>query len=616
MSILKKDINSTEKLLNVIRGKDEESFSVSGTPQLSSSAKKQAKKVNFIWPERFFNTKNYTVGIDIGVESICLVKTAKSSDSRPVLVDKKIIKYNQRVSNDPSEFKAFLKSSISDFCGSITNCKIWTKISTSEVTVHFLKVPRVPKNKLENVIYWTAKKESFIDEEKSIFDFEVQDEIVEQGNPKYSVMVYTASKAEIERIKSLFSDMEIPLAGITTAPFAIQNIFRSKWMPVSEEVFASLFIGNNYSRIDVFNKDSLVMTRGIKTGSGNSMAEAIIASIYEKTGYLRLKHDDAQKILFSLSSDSPKLKDTDPGHDFSREEILKMISPVWERLARQVDLTLKTSSIGSQKVEKIFIVSSVNVDESMMDYMSDQLSAKTEFFDPFKVKKSDSSVESLSLPEKVLLSPALGFALSDNRYTPNVIFTYANKNKEAIANRVNKAIFFSFLAVLAVCIITLIYQRSYLNKLRVEHQKLDKELALYNPLLNRELIQGALDRLKMQKTMVHQYAQKYIGLAALEEVADLTPQNIRLISFKITQGSEAPKSDAAKAPKETSAGITSIAIEGIVFDKKENLEPELSKYAIKLGASPMFSGVSVQKKDITTFKKNDILHFTLNVKTG
>ena len=104
----------------------------------------------------------------------------------------------------------------------------------------------------------------------------------------------------------------------------------------------------------------------------------------EKTGNLKLKNDEAKKILLSLSPDSEKLRDTDAGYDLKKEEILEMISPVWERLARQVDLTLKTSAIGYQKVEKIYILSSVNFDNSILDFMSDQLGTKTEFFDPFK----------------------------------------------------------------------------------------------------------------------------------------------------------------------------------------------------------------------------------------
>jgi len=71
-------------------------------------------------------------------------------------------------------------------------------------------------------------------------------------------------------------------------------------MSTSEEIFASLFIGNNFSRIDLYNKENLVMSRGIKTGSSNSMTEAIVASVLEKTGNLKLKMMK-QKILLSLA---------------------------------------------------------------------------------------------------------------------------------------------------------------------------------------------------------------------------------------------------------------------------------------------------------------------------
>ena len=175
---------------------------------------------------------------------------------------------------------------------------------------------------------------------------------------------------------------------------------------------------------------------------------------------------------------------TDAGYDLTKEEILEMISPVWERLARQVDLTLKTSSIGYQRVEKIYIRSSVNVDNSILDYMSDQLGTKTEFFDPFKQQASYLSMESLSFQEGVLLSPALGFSLSNNSRTPNVIFTYIEKNREIKTKRMDRLVFMSFLAALIICLITLIYQSSELNILKEKRVKLENELALYNPILS------------------------------------------------------------------------------------------------------------------------------------
>ncbi|MFA5323609.1 MAG: hypothetical protein WC373_13135 [Smithella sp.] len=616
MSDIKKDINSTEKLLNVIRGKEEESFGALGKQKYSLTAKKQTKNIKARSYKSFFGKEKYTVGVDIGRDFICLVKTAHRYDKRPVLIDKKIIKYKSDLSAGSPEFKTFLKSSIIDFCGAVEDCNIWTKISTSEVNVYFLHIPRVPKKQLDKVISWTAKREGVIDEEKNVFDFEMQGEIVEQGNPKYSVMVYTAPKAEIERIKSFFSDMGITLAGITTVPFAVQNVFRSQWKPSTEEIFASLYIGNNFSRIDVYNKENLVMTRGIKTGSSSSMAEAIVSSVLEKTGNVKLKDDEARKILLSLSSDSKEIKEKESGRDFKKEEILEMISPVWERLARQVDLTLKTSSI--EKVEKIYVSSPVNLDKSILHYMSEQLGTKTEFFDPFVHQTANVAAEPLNVFDGVLLSPALGFSLSDNRHTPNVIFTYQEKNEEARSRQINKFIFLSFLAALIICFVTLVYQGSKLNILKTHKVSLEKELALYSPVLSTEILLQAVNEVKVQRKTASQYAQKYLGLAVIGEVSDLTPQNVRLISFKATP--EGKLTEAGKTPDansdKTKEVAESFALEGIVFGNKDMLDSYLTQYVVSLENSPVFGKVSVNKKDVVTLQKKEVMHFTLSAQIG
>ncbi|MFZ1981838.1 MAG: hypothetical protein WAU61_11060, partial [Smithella sp.] len=59
-----------------------------------------------------------------------------------------------------------------------------------------------------------------------------------------------------------------------------------------------------------------------------------------------------------------------------------------------------------------------------------------------------------------------------------------------------------------------------------------------------------------------------------------------------------------------------VAIEGIIFDKMDKLDSDLSQYVINLENSPMFSKVSVQKNSIITFKKDEVLNFTLSAKIG
>lgn len=619
MSGIKRDVNSTEKLLNVIRGKDEESFGGLKKPEVSLLKKKPSKKFKFLFSKSFFANKKYTVGFDISREFICLVKTALNSSNHPVLIDKKIIKISSQLSFGSPEFNRFLKSSIFDFCGKIDNCNIWTRISTSKVNVYFITVPRVPKKQLEKVIFWTAKKEGFIDEEKHIFDFEVQGEVIEQGAPKYSVMFYTAEKEEVEKVKSLVSDIGITLTGITIVPFAIQSIFRSQWMTPTEGIFASLFIGDNYSRIDVYNKENLVMTRGIKTGSTTSMAEAIVSSVLEETGNLKLKQDEARKILFSLSDDSEAVKDGQAGLDFKKEEILEMISPVWKRLARQVDLTLKTSSIGNQKIEKIYILSSFTVDKSILDYISNQLEADTEYFDPFERSLSDAE-KSLSPSKRILIAPALGFALSDNNRTPNLMHTYAEKNKEIFSQKFNRFLTLLFIAALVVCLGTLVYQTSKYNKLSKQKDILRKELASYTPLLSKDAVLSSVNEEKVQRDIARKYVQRYFSLAAIGELSNLSMPGVRLISCNITQGTGSSKSGATDKTKEAEKTAQSpqdgLMIEGVVFGEKNTLDSTLGQYVLKLESSPMFSNVTTQKNSVVKFKKNDVLHFTLSAKAG
>ena len=610
------DINSTEKLLNVIRGKNEGYPGQAGKPKLTLSPKKSAKTKNVSIYKGLSDKKRFTVGVDIGQEFISLAKTVKSSDGRPVLTDQRMIQYGHLTSKGSSEFNSLLKSSLVAFCGSIADCNIWTMMPAGEVNVQYIKIPHVPKKQVENVIYWTAKKEISIDEKDYIFDFELQGEIVDQGISKYLVMVYTAPKVEIERAKTLFSNIGVPLTGITIAPFAIQIIFRSKWMPPSEGTFASLFIGSDFCRIDIYSKDNLVMTRGIKTGT-NSMMEAIADSVLEKTPHLKLEKGETKKILFSLSPDSEKLSNTDAGHGLREEEILEMIFPVWERLARQIERTLEyyTSSIGYEKIEKLYISSVMNVYNPLLIYISDQLGIKTEFFDPFiKQQKAASISESLSLSEKVSLVPVLGLSFSDNIRTPNAIFTYREKDKEIRIKRINRGIFASFAAALIICIIALGYQAAEINILGKKRIKLEKELALFNPLLSTDKISKMADEVKTRKQISHQYIQRYLGVATIGEFAALTPENIRLINIKInTGGIGLAKINPDKTAKEISDDII---VEGVIFGERDVLDSSLAQYVVKLGNSPMLRQVSVQKSGIITFKKSEVLHFTLSAKLG
>lgn len=610
----KNDINSTEKLLNAIRGKQKEADDAVGNIEVSPSnklpAQQKDKKISGIFPDK----KIYTVGVDIGHDCIHVVKTIKASEDNPILVDQKNIEYDENLAKESPEFRSLLKASLLSICGNPANCNIWAMTVADEVNIQNVKVPPVQKKQMENAIYWAAKKELSFDEKDYIFDFELQEDIIDQGLPKRSVMVYTVPKAEVEKTRALYSGIGISLAGITLAPFVIQNIFRTNWMPANEGTTATLFIGNEFSRINIYSKNNLMMTRGIKTGT-SSMLEAITEAFGEKRK-IKLEKDDAKKILLGLVTDAATARETEAGFGLKTQEIFNMIIPAIERLVRQMERTLQyyATSTGHEKVEKIYISSVMNIYKPIIDYISDQLGVKSEVFDPFQYQDTSQGAGSISLTDRMALVPALGLSFSGNQRTPNLIFTYKEENKEITVGWINRGIVAASLVAGVICILTIIYHGMNVIALSKQKETLKRELSvIYNPEISADKVTKMINDAKTQKQISRQYAQRYLGMAVIGEISALTPQNIKLINMTIiSPGSTVVAVKTDKAAKE-SEGIT---LEGIITGERSMLNSYLAQYIMKLSNSPMLHKVSVYKNSIVAFKGNNVLQFTMSAKIG
>lgn len=604
-----KDINSTERLLKVIRGSQQPYSNADEAQNISTEQKKKnADRFPVRFPKLLTGKHRAHVGIDISRDDISMVKMARTSDGKPLLVDQKIVKLDHEIPADSNDFHDFLKSSLIAFAGSPNDCEIWAMMNAADVNVHYLKIPIVPKNQLENVIYWTAKKENPIDEKDVIFDYEMQGQVTDQGIPKYSVMVYSAPRAEVEKVRARFSFIGAGLAGVTIAPFAIQNIFRTKWVTVSETTFASLYIGNDFSRIDIFHKNNLVMTRGIKTGV-SSMMEAVDEAVAEMLPNRRADKASVEKILNDVSLDPGRVMQDENGIDWNQNKIREMITPALERLTRQIERTLEyyEKSVGYEKVEKLYISSVLNAFvHPVLHYISEQLGTRSELFDPFQGKNTSGLGASLSLAERSALVPATGLALSDQKHTPNAVFTYVEKNKEITRKRISRGIFAVFAAALAVCLVFLVSQAIEYRQLGVKQKKLEQDLSRFHPVLSKEKVTALAENLKLRHQGNQQYARRYKGIACISELSALTPDNIRLVNVQITmpvQGGQGQKTEE-------------VVIEGVVLGDRNMLDALLAQYVMKLKNSPVFKGAALQKSSIANFKKKEILQFTINVKTG
>ncbi|MDD4998125.1 MAG: hypothetical protein PHI99_08225, partial [Syntrophales bacterium] len=183
-----------------------------------------------------------------------------------------------------------------------------------------------------------------------------------------------------------------------------------------------------------------------------------------------------------------------------------------------------------------------------------------------------------------------------------------------------------------ICGGTFLYQLGLLTKKTMDVSRLQKQLARYQPRVQQsELLQMAA-KVKQQTFSPRDYIERYRGMAVINEVASLTPVNIRLVNLKADFGAPVPTAaqglptEAAKGqpvaekkteppkepPKGTApAGKTNhLVLEGVITGERHSLEASLAAYLIKLEDSPLFQQVTLQKNGIEQVRKNDVLRFT------
>jgi len=626
-----REITSTEKLLDIIRGKKDSGIEKTEDAEVRVKRKSPSLKAFRFKP---FASK-VTVGVDVGYQSLRMVKIQEISEGQWKLLDYRAVPL-PKASVGSFEFTGFVKSELNKFCGTSKNLKVWTLIPASKVDVRFIKIPKVPPKQVENAVYWTVKKETTFEDSDTILDYDIQGDITEQGVQKISVLVHTTPRSEVQAIQDLFSDVGYTLAGVTIAPFAIQSLFRTGWISVVGDVTASLYIGRDWSRIDMYSKGNLVLTRGIKAGL-SSMVEALVETYNEKMKKAPaekeavtktdrgLTIEQAHKLLMSLNPDAPPLSREDFGYQLKEEEIFSMILPAIERLVRQIERTF--ANIGAERVGKIYIAGVIDGYKPLLDYIGDQLGIESGIMDALSLDHP--SVYDVNPPssvsERVAFAPAVGLALSDNSRTPNLTFTYKAKAKLIQTTRANRVIMLGTLLFVLLGTGVFYWQGRVADQKKATYENLRNQLDHYNPRIDKNFVLQIATKVKEEQKITRSYSERYIGMAVISELASMTPSHIRLLNMKTDLAAVSALKNPEGAPKKepVKEGDTvrarHLEIEGIVLGERGKLETLMSSYVLKLQSSPLFKETKVQKTTVESYYymnrgQNEVLRFNLTVR--
>jgi Tfp pilus assembly PilM family ATPase len=609
------DIHSTEKLLNLIRHD-----SVSEISHDKNPAHSEPKKSRMVAPVSF--KKRMTIGVDIGHTYIRLAKISPSDKSPEILDHLHVpVKFNIKAS-DP-KFQTILKSTLDQFCEGSSQYDIWGAIQSANVETRSIRIPKVPRTQIANAVFWTFTKKIAFNEHEELLDFEVIGEVTEGGINKIEAMAFKAPKAEIDQIKTAFENIGYPLKGISIVPFALQNLFRSGAIDHSEKDTCCLFVGRDWSRIAIFNKGNLVLSRGIKAGM-RSMVEAINNAIQEKgTGSDQTEdetsgqdnsndtiagtiHPLAQKLFFQIlgvtgtgrgeASDDPK---------FDNLKIFQMILPAMKRLVRQIELTFEHYALNfeSEGVRRIFISGQITANKMALDFIGKQLDLPIEAMNPFP--SNTPFTRHIRIPDSVnereSFVPAIGLALANNAITPNFLFTHQDKSAFEGVRRNNMRILTSCMIILMVLIGIFSWQERNLDSQRMHVEELQAKLFAYNPPAEKEMLLALYAKTKNKRQTLQKIVHRYAPAAVVAELSKTTPPAIRLINIDA--------SFSSIKTKDKTTHTNTLSIDGIVFGDSASFEAVLTGYLLNLKNTPIFEKPNVQNKHIEFYQGQEVLRF-------
>jgi Tfp pilus assembly PilM family ATPase len=573
------------------------------------------------------------VGVDLGRDDIKLVKVNRASEHKAELLEVTRVPFDPEIPRDQPGFAQFLGSALQKFCGPAKNAEIWVTIPSGRVETRYLKIPKVSQKQIANSAFWSYQKHSSFNEKETIFDFDLLGEAEEGGAKKIAVMAYTAPRQAVEELQDLFFRAGFPLTGISIVPFAFQTLLRSNRIPSYGAAVSSLYIGREWSRIDIFSDRNLVLSRGIKAGI-RTMAEALQHEIEQnwfeltlaksptsdqnriRAIKMRLKQEleIAQSVFFSPVHDTPAELPPDRQLAIKEDRIFQMILPALERLVRQVERTIRHFGLNfdNTRVEKIHISSAVVLHPRILDYIGEELGVAVEILDPFSEIEPIPSQEPLqgSSFQKNAFAPAMGMALASNALTPNFLHTYKNKRLTSTIRNINRGIIGCFLVLILFCIGVAFWQERQISDKDFKKASLQTQLSNFDLRVDKNLILKLVDRIRSQTKNLQGIGNNFLGVAVLGEVANTTPANVRLLSMTTRLNSLASPVSAAKPAGKVEPPKKVLILDGVIFGDRTTLEADLAAYLMALKNSPLFKQTTLSKTSIEMMDNQPVIRFT------
>jgi hypothetical protein len=594
------------------------------------------------------NGKAITIGVSVSGPSLCI--SALRTSSGTILAARCFPMLPGQAPGE-KDFPAFLRASFATLGLADASADIWAVLRSPDLDLNVLSVPKLSGGKLDAAVFWTLQKEKKFAESEYVLDYLVLGPTAETKEAKLDVLTCLARRADVERLQGAFRAAGCPLAGITAIPCAFLTLYRHRGAPTGHTLAANIHVEPDFSAIGLYTKDRLLFSRFIRSGGG-SMADTLVDHFQELAKPRPAALDDlelplpgaelpeyptdqppaveplnaaqAQALLRHVLLGAPKPDFATPAHLLSPTEMIDIIAPAIERLARQVERTLDYFASSQQaRCDALHLSGDIFGSGAIAQALAGQLGFTPVIFDATQIVGGGE----LAVPaDRMSLAPALAAALSQPGRGVNLIANYKTRTAQEAKNAVTSRLLLG-LAGMLVCIgaAGFLMERTVAAK-RAELSQIRGSMTALGPALDETSIQATVNLFKTHQSALREASTRLLAPAALAEIGQRIPENVRLLTFT----AEYPAPDAAPAgappapgqpPAPPAAGQKAapktngvVSIEGVVTGDRAEFDAGLSRFILALQASPMFSMPVVNESGLKELGDGgQVLYFSMRL---
>lgn len=518
----------------------------------------------------------YNIAIDIRFKKIYI---AISENKKLFYELIEVAEHNipEDIKKQEKEFLNWLKDIIAPYKHKYPRAFYWFLLSSQHVKSHILTLPSVPNNKLEDLIYLTFKKEHQIDPHENIIDYYVIGDKLVKNIKRLEVFAVAAKKNEVKRLQSLARHLDLPAFGVTSYDLAVSNLFINKKQSV-----AHVFLGTDWSRIDIYRDGYLVLSRDIKTGF-----VSIAEEFQEKTRQreYEISFEELEETNKGLTLDEVKKIFSNLDGAQGIDVFDNILTSTIQRFILQLRRTINfyEANIGKDKVTELYFSGIIDIPEILLRRIQENLDLTANKLTPTKMRLVASSYSQTLTPfQEMEFAPVIGCSVCpSSRF--NFLYTSKDKAKKKLQKYISICISSFFVLLFVILAGYYVYLSNDLNNnLKIKEYYL-KKIREQKPLVTEDLLKNLLKNIEKENIKLKNSIQIYEPIAIIKDISNKTPDKIKWNRFELNDNKK-------------------ILIDALI-KKSSTSKMEMADYLLHLKYSPFVKDASIVKQETRYIEK-------------